>query len=222
MIDQVAKAFFHVIAGSSYLKHLASRYGMRTPAGFARRFIAGETAEEVIEVARAVESAGFFQTLDFLGEGVTSLAEADTATRQYVRIIDAVIHAGIGRNLSLKLTQLGLDVDRASAVDNVRKIFDRAEGFFVRIDMESSSYTDVTLDIFETLWQHGYRQMGVVLQSELHRTEQDARRMIALGTRIRLVKGAYREPKSVAHQKKADVDAAYVRLLKLLLSEGNY
>jgi proline dehydrogenase len=222
MIHSASKAFFHLLAGIGPLKTVASRYGMREPTSFARRFIAGETIEEAIAAARSVEARGFLHTLDYLGESVTSLAAADAATRAYLRIIDAVVAAGIGRNLSLKLTQLGLDVDRASAVDNLRKIFDRAHGFFVRIDMESSTYTDVTLDIFETLWNHGYRQMGVVLQSELYRSEQDARRIIALGARIRLVKGAYREPKSIAYQKKADVDAAYVRMLKLLLSEGNY
>jgi len=222
MLHSAPKAFFHLLARIEPLKTLASRYGMRHPASFARRFIAGETIDEAIAAARTVEARGFLQTLDYLGESVTNLAAADAATREYLRIIDAVVGSGIGRNLSLKLTQLGLDVDRASAIDNLRKIFDRAEGFFVRIDMESSAYTDVTLEIFETLWNHGYRNMGVVLQSELHRSEQDARRVIALGARIRLVKGAYREPKAVAYQKKADVDAAYIRLLKLLLSEGHY
>jgi len=222
MLHSASKAFFHLLARIDPLKALASRYGMRHPSSFARRFIAGESIEEAIAAAREVEGRGFLQTLDYLGESVTSLAAADAATREYVRIIEAVVASGIGRNLSLKLTQLGLDVDRASAIDNLRRIFDSADGFFVRIDMESSAYTDVTLDIFETLWNHGYRSMGVVLQSEMHRSEQDARRVIALGARIRLVKGAYREPKAIAYQKKADVDAAYVRLLKLLLSEGNY
>ena len=222
MLHSASKAFFHLLAGIDPLKAVASRYGMRHPSSFARRFIAGETIDEAIAAARTVEARGLLQTLDYLGESVTSLAAADAATRDYLRIIDAIVASGIGRNLSLKLTQLGLDVDRASAIDNLRKIFDRAEGFFVRIDMESSAYTDITLDIFETLWNHGYRNMGVVLQSELHRSEQDARRIISLGARVRLVKGAYREPKSVAYQKKADVDAAYVRMLKLLLSEGHY
>jgi proline dehydrogenase len=222
MLHSASKAFFHLLAPIDPLKALASRYGMRHPSSFARRFIAGESIEEAIAAAREVEGRGFLQTLDYLGESVTSLAAAAAATREYLRIIEAVVASGIGRNLSLKLTQLGLDVDRASAIDNLRRIFDSADGFFVRIDMESSAYTDVTLDIFETLWNHGYRSMGVVLQSEMHRSEQDARRVIALGARIRLVKGAYREPKAIAYQKKADVDAAYVRLLKLLLSEGNY
>jgi proline dehydrogenase len=222
MLHSASKAFFHLLARIDPLKALASRYGMRHPSSFARRFIAGETSDEAIAAARTVEARGFLQTLDYLGESVTSLAAADAATRDYLRIIDAIVASGIGRNLSLKLTQLGLDVDRASAIDNLRKIFDRAEGFFIRIDMESSAYTDTTLDIFETLWNHGYRNMGVVLQSELYRSEQDARRIISLGARVRLVKGAYREPKSIAYQKKADVDAAYVRLLKLLMSEGHY
>jgi proline dehydrogenase len=222
MLHNASKAFFHLLANIDALKKLASRYGMRKPTSFARRFIAGETIEEAIAAVRAVESRGLLHTLDYLGESVRSLAEADRAAREYVRIIDAVVASGVGRNLSLKLTQLGLDVDRATAVDNLRKIMDRAEGFFVRIDMESSRYTDVTLDIFETLWQHGYTNMGVVLQSELFRTEKDARRMIALGARIRLVKGAYKEPKTIAYQRKEDVDAAYGRLVKLLLAEGRY
>jgi proline dehydrogenase len=222
MVANAAKAFFHLLANIRALKTLASRYGMRKPTSFARRFIAGETIEEAIEAARAVEARGFFHTLDYLGESVRSLAEADAATREYQRIIRLVDESGMGRNLSLKLTQLGLDVDRASAVDNLRRILDRAEGFFVRIDMESSRYTDATLDIFETLWRYGYRNMGVVLQADLHRTEDDARRMIALGARIRLVKGAYKEPRGIAYQKKSDVNGAYARLMALLLTEGHY
>ena len=222
MLDNAAKAFFHLLASSSVLTKLAARYGTRGPTSFARRFIAGETVAEAIEVARAVEARGLLQTLDYLGEGVATLAAADAATREYVRIIDAITASGIDRNLSLKLTQLGLDVDRASAVDNLRRILERAEGFFVRIDMEGSSYTDMTLDIFETLWNQGHRQIGVVLQADLYRTERDVQRINALGARIRLVKGAYREKKAIAFQRKADVDRAYARLVKRLLVEGTY
>jgi proline dehydrogenase len=195
---------------------------MRRSSSFARRFIAGETVAEAISAARSIEAAGCLQTLDFLGESVASLEEADAATRAYLGVIDAIAASDIGRNLSLKLTQLGLDVDRASAVDNLRKILARADGFFVRIDMESSRYTDVTLDIFEVLWQQGYHQIGVVLQADLLRTEQDLRRVLALGARVRLVKGAYKEPGSIAYKKKSDVDTAYARLMKVLLIEGNY
>ena len=222
MIQNAAKTFFHLLAKSSVLKKLAARYGMRKPTSFARRFIAGEAIEEAVVAASGVEARGLLQTLDYLGESVSTLWEADAATNDYRRIIDTIIQSHIGRNLSLKLTQLGLDVDRASAVDNLRKILDRAEGFFVRVDMEHSQYTDVTLDIFETLWGHDYRHMGIVLQADLYRTEADARRIMALGARIRLVKGAYKESKRVAYQRKEDVDAAYQRLLTLLLNEGTY
>jgi len=163
-------------------------------------------------------------TLDLLGESVTDLERADAATRAYIAVLHAVADSGVERNISLKLTQLGLDVDKASAIDNLRKILERAEpaGFFVRIDMEGSAYTDVTLEIFETLWQQNARNIGVVLQSALMRSEQDLVRMNALGARVRLVKGAYQEPKSIAYAHKADVDAAYARMMKALLVEGHY
>jgi proline dehydrogenase len=222
MLDNASKAFFHLLAQSASLKALTSRYGMRKPTSFARRFIAGETVAEAIDAAKRVEAQGLMQTLDFLGEGVRTLDEAEAACRDYLRVIDAVIAAGIGRNLSLKLTQLGLDVDRAVATDNLRRVLDRADGFFVRIDMESSAYTSATLQVFETLWDQGYRHMGVVLQADLRRTAQDVERMIALGARVRLVKGAYREPAAVAFQRKSDVDAAYLQLLERLLISGQY
>jgi proline dehydrogenase len=222
MVDNASKAFFHLLARSKYVQRLASRYGMRKPSSFARRFIAGESVEEAIAAVRAVEAQGLTHTLDYLGESIGSLADADLATREYLDVIDAVVAANIGRNLSLKLTQIGLAVDRASTVDNLRRILDRATEFFIRIDMESSEYTDATLRIFETLWNQGYRHMGVVLQADLRRTEADLERMNQLGARVRLVKGAYREGKAVAYQKKAEVDAAFARLLRRLLVEGNY
>jgi proline dehydrogenase len=224
MLDSASKAFFHLVAQSTTLKRLASRYGMRSSASFARRFIAGETIGEAIEAARAIEARGMTLTLDLLGESVTNLEAATAATRQYLAVIDAVIASGIERNVSLKLTQIGLDADKASAVDNVRRILERADpaGFFVRIDMENSPYTEVTLEIFDTLWQQGHRQIGVVLQSALYRSERDLQRLNQLGARVRLVKGAYKESKAIAYAKKADVDAAYARMLKSLLSEGNY
>ena len=224
MIDSVTKAFFHALASSHFLKRLASQYGMSAERGFARRFIAGESVEEAIQAARAIEAQGFLLTLDYLGESVKTLDEADAATREYLRILDVIAAANVERNVSLKLTQLGLDVDRATCVDNLRRILEPAQrhGFFVRIDMENSPYTEVTLEIFETLWQQEYRNIGVVLQSYLYRSAADAARMTALGARIRLVKGAYKEPKSVAWQRKADVDAEYVRLMKYLLDHGTY
>lgn len=224
MLDAASKAFFHTLARNRFLKTLASRYGMRRPDSFAHRFIAGEAIDEAIEAARRIQGRRRMLTLDLLGESVTNLQEADAATRAYLRVVEAVITSGIERNLSLKLTQLGLDVDKASAVDNLRKILERAEpaGFFVRIDMENSPYTDVTLEIFETLWQQGYRQIGIVLQSALRRSEADLQRINALGARVRLVKGAYKEPKTIAYHRKADVDAAYARMTRTLLTAGHY
>jgi proline dehydrogenase len=224
MIDRLSKAFFHTLAASQGLKKLASRYGMRKNGGFARRFIAGETLEEAIETARAIERSGMTLTLDHLGESVTTIAEADAATRSYLSLIDRILSAGITRNISLKLTQLGLTIDRATSVDNLRRILDAgaAHDFFVRVDMEDSPYTQVTLDIFETMWQQGYRNAGIVIQSYLPRSLDDVRRLNAIGARVRLVKGAYNEPKGVAYQSKAEVDASFVDITKLLLAHGNY
>ena len=220
----VSKAIFQALAGSKGLKRLASRYGMRHHRSFARRFVAGETVEEAIAAASAIEASGLTQTLDYLGESVATMAEADAATRTYIRVLHEIAASGIGRNVSMKLTQLGLTVDRATCVDNLRRILDpaAAHDFFVRIDMEDSRYTQVTLDIFETLWQQGYRNAGVVVQSALPRSVEDVRRMNALGARVRLVKGAYKEPRSVAYQSKAQVDAAFVEIMQLLLTEGTY
>jgi len=212
-----------LLARSVTLKRLASRYGM-TPNGFARRFIAGETVQEAIEAARSVQSRGLHVTLDYLGESVTTMKAAVAASREYVRLVDTIVASGIERNISLKLTQLGLTIDRATCVDNLRRILEPAtqHGFFVRIDMESSQYTQLTIEVFETLWNLGYHSIGIALQSSLHRTEKDIRRMNELGARVRLVKGAYKEPASVAFQQKADVDAAYLRQMRLLLDHGVY
>ena len=219
-----SKAFFFALSRSATLKRLASRYGMATPDSFARRFIAGETVEEAIEAARALQARGMLLTLDYLGESVRNADEAVAATREYVRLIGVLVASGIERNISLKLTQLGVGVDRATCVDNLRRILDPAQrhGFFVRIDMENSPYTDVTLEVFETLWQQQYRNLGIALQSGLRRSEQDVRRMNELGARVRLVKGAYKEPPAVAYQQKVEVDDAFRRLMRLLLDEGSY
>jgi proline dehydrogenase len=223
MLDIVSKALFQFLASSEGLKSLASSYGMRRH-GFARRFIAGETVHEAIEAAQLLEHEGLSITLDLLGESVTTPPEAKRATREYLQIVDTMVDAEISRNLSLKLTQLGLDIDRATAIDNLRRILDFAQRFefFVRIDMEGSRYTAITLDLFETIWSLGYRNVGIVLQSALRRTDEDVRRMIQLGARVRLVKGAYKESWRIAYASKREVDHAYVRQAEALLSRGRY
>jgi proline dehydrogenase len=219
-----SKAFFYALSRSALLKRVASKYGLATSRSFASRFIAGETIERAIETARALQSQGLLLTLDYLGESVKTLEEATAATREYVRLLDIIVSAGIERNISLKLTQLGIDVDRATCVDNLRRILEPAgrHDFYVRIDMENSPYTARTLEIFETLWEQGYRCLGVALQSYLYRTERDVRRMNDLGARVRLVKGAYKEPPAVAYQQKADVRASFIKLARILLDHGTY
>ena len=224
MIDAVQKGFFNLLSQSALLKRLGSRYGMSSPASFARRFIAGETVHEAIEAARTLQAKGFDLTLDYLGESVRTHQEADAASREYVHLMDVIMQSGIERNVSLKLTQLGAGVDRATCIDNLRRILEAAERhqFFVRIDMESSAYTDLTLDIFETLWARGHHNIGVVIQAALKRSDTDVTRVMALGGRIRLVKGAYKEPPDIAYASKSDVDAAFVQLAHRLLDSGQY
>ena len=216
-----AKGLFYALSRSARLKQLASTYGM-TPDGFARRFIAGETVEEVIGSARTLQAQGLHLTLDYLGESVHTSDAATAAAREYLHVMDLIVASGIERNISLKLTQLGLSVDRATCVDNLRRILDpaREHGFFVRIDMENSPWTALTLEVFELLWEQQYRNLGVVLQSALYRSESDVVRLNQLGARVRLVKGAYKESGNVAYQKKHEVDAAYVRLMQTLIDHG--
>jgi len=224
MLEATSRTVFYSLAQVNWLQHYASQYGMARDRGFARRFIAGESIDDAVQEVRAVSSRGLLLTLDYLGESVSTSEAAAEATRDYIRILDAVVQSGVERNISLKLTQLGLDVDRATCIDNLRRILQPAEaaGFFVRIDMEGSQYTEVTLQIFETLWRQGHRSLGVVLQSYLTRTDGDVARVLALGARVRLVKGAYNEPREVAYREKAEVDAAYVRQMKALLDGNAY
>ena len=223
MLDVTSKALFHGLALVPTLQRLASKYGMRR-GGFARRFIAGETIDEAIDAVADLPGKGLTLTLDYLGESVASADAAAAAAADYVGIIDTIVASGIERNVSVKLTQLGLDVDRATAVDNLRRILEPADahGFFVRIDMENSPYTDATLNILDTLLQQGHSSIGTVIQTCLKRSEADIRRLNGLGVRVRLVKGAYKEPRTVAYQQKTEVDAAFVDLMQLLLDEGTY
>ena len=224
MLAATSKALFHGLAQVETLQRLASKYGMAPGSGFARRFIAGETVEEAVAAVSDLPGKGLGLTLDYLGESVSSAATAAAATDDYVTIIHAIIASGVERNISLKLTQLGLDVDRATAVDNMRRILEPADanGFFVRIDMENSPYTDATIGILDTLWQQGHRNVGTVIQSYLKRSASDIQHLNGMGARVRLVKGAYKEAKNVAYQRKSEVDATFVELMRLLLDEGTY
>ena len=224
MLDALSKSFFHALARSKSLERMASRIGMAKPTSFARRFIAGENADEAIEAAKAIQARGMLLTLDQLGESITTLGEAEAATKVYLALIEKIQAAGIDRNISVKPTQLGLDIDEAVCAGNITRILDLAtqHGFFVRIDMENTPYIQKTLDMFTSVWSQGYRNAGVVLQSAVFRSAEDAKAVSKLGARVRLVKGAYKEPAALAHQAKADVDKAFVAIMKGLLTEGTY
>lgn len=186
----------------------------------ARRFVAGERLDEAIVAVHKLNHAGLLATLDHLGENVTSETEARDATSEILDLVEAIESSGAWSGVSIKLTQLGLDLSPALAVENAGRIVARAAqaGRFVRIDMESSDYVQPTLDLFEALWER-HRNVGVAIQSYLYRSADDVARLVDLGASVRLVKGAYDEPPVVAYPEKADVDASFVRLMDLLFSE---
>lgn len=185
----------------------------------AQRFVAGDTHEDALAVAADLNSQGFRVTLDLLGESVSERAEAERAAEEYAESLEFIDRSHADTTISLKLTQLGLDIDEDFCAENLRRIVARADelGNFVRIDMESSEYTERTLQIFYRVFQD-HRNVGVVIQSYLKRSEADVARLIELGAPVRLCKGAYQEPGSIAYQEKSEVDANYVRLMKMLLA----
>jgi proline dehydrogenase len=195
----------------------------------AHRFVAGETLEEAIRAARASNESGLAVSLDFLGESVSSREEAVEATEMAIRTVEEIAANGLDSNISIKPTQLGLDIDETFCRENVERLLSRArevgdgEGeIFVRLDMESSEYVERTVALTESLWDHGFRNVGTVLQSYMRRTPDDVRRLTEIGSRVRLVKGAYKEPASVAYPDKADVDARFVEEMRVLLEKGNF
>jgi proline dehydrogenase len=192
-------------------------------AGFARRFIAGESMEETVAPVRALNGRGITASLDYLGENVTRAEQAAESVTYYHRLLRFIADNRLDANISLKLTQLGFDIDPALAEANMRDILADAATYeqFVRIDMEGSAYTQRTLDLFHALWPD-FRNTGVVIQSYLYRSEKDVEKLIEIGARVRLCKGAYSEPREVAFQDKSDVDANYLRLMRRLLKDGNY
>jgi proline dehydrogenase len=193
---------------------------------FAARFVAGETVQSAVAALRDLNAAGLSATLDLLGESVSRPEDARQARDSYLDLFDRIRAAGADANVSVKLTQMGLDFDEAACVANVEAIVDRARahGSFVRIDMESSAHTERTLRLFtdRLLPQFGRDHVGVVLQSYLRRTAGDTEAMIGLGARVRLCKGAYKEPADVAYPEKRDVDASFVACLERLLAKGHY
>ena len=192
---------------------------------FAARFVAGETIEQAVTAAGELAQRGITASLDLLGESVTVAAEAVAARDQYLQMLDRLHQAGQEVNVSVKLTQMGLDISEDLCRDNMSTILEKAKalGGFVRLDMESSEYTQKTLDFFtRRLFDVYGRHCGVVIQSALRRSERDIEDLIALKARVRLCKGAYLEPPDVAFPDKKDVDRSYIRLMERLLQQGNY
>jgi proline dehydrogenase len=192
---------------------------------FASRFVAGETVETGVGAAKALSRRGITSSLDLLGESVTAESEAVAARDLYLRMLDRMAESGVEVNVSVKLTQMGLDIREDLCRANMTAILDRAKTHngFVRLDMEGSDYTQRTLDFFtQHLYPSFAAHCGVVIQSMLRRSAADIERLIAMRARVRLCKGAYLESAEVAFPDKADVDANYVRLMERLLREGNY
>jgi len=188
----------------------------------AKRFVCGETIREAVAAVRRLNASGIRATLDVLGENVKDRRAAEAAVAAYLETLDWIQREGLSSNVSLKLTQMGLDIDRDYCLTNVARICERAAvgNNFVRIDMEGSTYTERTLNVFYELLQT-HQNVGIVIQAYLHRSEQDVRRLIERGARVRLCKGAYKEPPSLAVQTMAAVRQNFMSLASLLLSQGN-
>jgi len=214
------RSLFIGLSGNKTVRHWAeqSRIGRR----LASRFVAGLTVEDAVAACRRVNAEGIAVSLDSLGESVADEGEAHAAAEVYHRVLDAIAADGLNANVSLKLTQMGMDVRPELAEEIVAGIVEHAAsaGSFVRIDMESSAYTEATIALTERLHARFPGNVGTVLQAYLYRTESDAERLLEQGIRIRLCKGAYKEPAEVAFPRKAEVDANYVKLMKRMVTSG--
>ncbi len=213
-----------------YLAHNQAMYKIVMSVALFRRmalrFVAGERLEEAVEVVRALNAKGIAASLDHLGENVSDAAATTKATADYIAALEAIASHKLHCGISVKLTQLGLDISDELTIENIRKVLDRARelgNIYVRIDMEASQYTARTIKIVHCLReQYGYTNVGTVIQSYLYRSEADIEALNASHIHVRLCKGAYREGSRVAFPFKPDSDANYVHLSHQLLSKGEY
>ena len=211
------------LSNQQQLFRFVSRNGLARR--FAHRFVAGESLDDALPAAAELNRRGMSASLDLLGESVTNEREARAGGAEYVRMLDRIAEHRVDANVSVKLTAMGLDISEDLCVAVMHEILDRARHHrsFVRIDMESSEYTERTLRLFEDRLHPSYAaHVGIVLQSYLYRTMGDVERAIELRARVRLCKGAYREPETVAYPEKREVDANFVRCMHKLMLEGNY
>ncbi len=214
----------------SFILYLSERNGpKRLLTGNARgrrlasRFIAGESVEDALQVIRRVNSEGFTVTLDCLGESVHEAAEAEAACQTYLALLDRLAAEKLDSHVSIKLTQLGLAMDAKLAQRNLARLAESASKHrnFVRVDMEGSAFTEATLRVFYAV-DAPRDTVGIAIQAYLRRAKADVQELLKHGARIRLVKGAYKEPAEIAFPRKGDVDANYQRLTEKLLASGNY
>jgi len=209
------------LSESHTIKAVVTRTPLRR---MSSRFVPGERVEDFLRAAQEANAIELTVTGNYLGEAEHDERTAKDAVAAYLQILDGIVAQDLKGNISVKPTQVGLEIGKEFFKQNLRQVMDRAKehNVFIRWDMESSEWTQATLDPFEELWAEGYRNMGTVLQSYLRRTMDDALRMNELGARVRLCKGAYAEPPEVAFQDKRKVDQNYVDVAKVLLTDGNY
>jgi proline dehydrogenase len=219
----VARATLLYLARREGLKDFATRIPFFKK--MTTRFVAGEDINQAVEAIRHLNAIGCTASFDHLNESVTTVEETEGEVREYLRVLQTIDETGIRSNVSIKLTQFGLEIDPELTYRNARTIVEDAarRGNFVRIDMESSAVTEITLDIFKRLRaEFGLNDVGIVVQSYLRRTYADVQELLKIPTRIRICKGAYNEPPEVAFPDKKDVDENYVRIMQTLLSSGTY
>ena len=220
-ISSLPRAAILHAADSSRLQRLVQKQGKRVGAA---RFVAGETLDECVAVLRRLNDAGLYANTTLLGEATPDAEGAAAVTAEYEVIVERLVSEGLKANVALKLTHLGLALGEDVAYTHVERLVAKAGelGSFVRIDMEQSEYVEVTLQIYERLRGAGHDGVGTVLQSYLYRTPDDLERLLPRRPNLRIVKGAYLEPESVAYPDKRDVDRAYVELVERGLLEGAY
>lgn len=220
-MEQLMRDTLLFLSKNQAANRAAKKYGLRFGAN---RFVAGETIQSAIETVRSLNNQGIHATLDHLGEFVFREEEAVESADYCIRTLDAIHAAAVKSHLSLKMTQLGLDISRDLCMQNMRRILDRARqyGNFVRIDMEDYSHNQITIDIFKELRREYGETIGVVLQAYLYNVESHIDELNEFKPNLRLVKGAYKEPAEVAFPKKEDVDRNYLKIIEKHLKYGNF
>jgi proline dehydrogenase len=213
------RSFLIYLSKAAWAQKLVTSWGFAWRA--ASRFVAGETPEDAIRAIRELNAKGIHATLDHLGEHTSTSEEANKAADDILSILNEIDKSGVKANVSIKLTQIGMGLDEEICRQNLVRILDQARqhGNFIRIDIEDTPYTDITILIYKSVLERGFttNQVGMAVQSYLYRAEEDVRSLLELGTRFRLVKGAYKEPPDKAFPKKADVDANFDLLTKILI-----